>query len=334
LADLAHFHEFISASYNLTGANKWIVFGGSYAGSLSAWLRIKYPHLIYASVASSAPVQAIVDFTGYNDVVTRSLGNSAVGGSEQCVTAVRGAFQTIDDMLKDGKNDQLARDFIACTNLTTGQDVALFVMNIVENIQGAVQYDAQQMFGSVRYVCSTMTSSDNFYHNLLQFIKMVPWFHCVESSWTELIKKLSHERLSNTMRAWTYQTCAQFGFYQTCKTNTSCVFSHHITLQPYLDICQQVFKITSTVVYDQVDFTNVYYGSTNPQGSRVLFVNGLIDPWHSLSVLMNISSTEQAIVIPDSSHCADMELGGVLGSPALLEAVKKISEQIGEWIFG
>jgi hypothetical protein len=41
LADLAFFVETMNAQHNLTAANVWISFGGSYPGSLSAWFRIK-----------------------------------------------------------------------------------------------------------------------------------------------------------------------------------------------------------------------------------------------------------------------------------------------------
>jgi len=35
-----------------------------FAGSLATWLRMKYPHLVYAAIASSAPLVATADFSG------------------------------------------------------------------------------------------------------------------------------------------------------------------------------------------------------------------------------------------------------------------------------
>ena len=63
LADLAYFIESKTREYKLN-SNKWIVFGGSYPGSLAAWFRLKYPHLAYGAVASSAPLLAKINFKG------------------------------------------------------------------------------------------------------------------------------------------------------------------------------------------------------------------------------------------------------------------------------
>jgi Serine carboxypeptidase S28 len=63
LADLAYFITAMKEKYNLQ-SNRWVAFGGSYPGSLAAWAREKFPHLIHASVSSSGPLLAKVDFYG------------------------------------------------------------------------------------------------------------------------------------------------------------------------------------------------------------------------------------------------------------------------------
>jgi len=64
LADLAEFIVDIPTTLGIPTSAKWIVFGGSYPGSLAAWLRMKYPHLVHAAVSSSGPLLAKVDFKG------------------------------------------------------------------------------------------------------------------------------------------------------------------------------------------------------------------------------------------------------------------------------
>lgn len=50
----------------LIGASQWITIGGSYSGALSAWFRLKYPHLTIGAVSSSGVVNAIYDFTAFD----------------------------------------------------------------------------------------------------------------------------------------------------------------------------------------------------------------------------------------------------------------------------
>jgi pimeloyl-ACP methyl ester carboxylesterase len=101
LADLATFRQFIHTGFNLTDDNKWISFGGSYPGSLSAWFRLKYPHLVHGAVSSSAPMLALIDFTDYMVVVNNSLTTY----NPQCPIEIQKATQKVQALIQtqDGR---------------------------------------------------------------------------------------------------------------------------------------------------------------------------------------------------------------------------------------
>ena len=67
--------ETLNAKYNRSGAdNSWFVFGGSYSGALSAWFRLKFPHLTCGSLASSGVVLAVYNFTDFDKQVGSGTG--------------------------------------------------------------------------------------------------------------------------------------------------------------------------------------------------------------------------------------------------------------------
>ena len=72
LSDLAYFVTKMKAKLQMK-KSRWIAFGGSYPGNLAAWARLKYPHLIHAAIASSAPVQAKLNFKGKDFVLSLTM---------------------------------------------------------------------------------------------------------------------------------------------------------------------------------------------------------------------------------------------------------------------
>lgn len=109
LADLANFIVAMNEKYQLDiDTVKWIAFGGSYAGSLAAWLRVKYPHLLFAAVSSSAPLLAKADFREFYETLSQSLYTY----SENCAHAVRESLEQVETHLKlDEGRRQLREQF-------------------------------------------------------------------------------------------------------------------------------------------------------------------------------------------------------------------------------
>lgn len=62
LADAAHFIDAMNNLYNFEPSQKWVMFGGSYAGALALWMREKYPEKAYGAISSSGPIAPVVDF--------------------------------------------------------------------------------------------------------------------------------------------------------------------------------------------------------------------------------------------------------------------------------
>ena len=70
LADVAYFAQNIQfpgyEQYDLTNKGAaYITYGGSYAGSMSAFLRIVYPDIIWGAISSSGVPEAIIDYWQY-----------------------------------------------------------------------------------------------------------------------------------------------------------------------------------------------------------------------------------------------------------------------------
>ena len=78
----------------------WIFIGGSYPGIRAAYIRIRNPETIYASWASSAPVEAQIDMSSYWQAAERAL-------PRNCSNDWVAVTKYFDDVLTNG-NDQEA----------------------------------------------------------------------------------------------------------------------------------------------------------------------------------------------------------------------------------
>lgn len=117
LADTANFIQ-NNTQLQILNNSKWIVIGGSYAGNLAAWMRLKYPDLVYAAHSSSAPVNAVIDFWRYsyqNDVGLQKL------SSKNCSNGWISAIKELDTLIKERGEIYVKERFGAHQSLEIGE---------------------------------------------------------------------------------------------------------------------------------------------------------------------------------------------------------------------
>jgi len=158
---------------------------------------------------------------------------------------------------------------------------------------------------------------------------------CLDPDHQATLADLSDTSLNGVDRIWLYQTCAEFAFYQTCDPDSQCIFTkdpHFDTLQSNYDLCKFAFNIDGSQTEKRVDFSNLYYGSDQTASSRILFVNGQIDPWHALSVLQSLSAQEPALWVEGASHHAWTHPPQPTDSPQIVAVRQEIMDQVNSWL--
>lgn len=85
---------------------------------------------------------------------------------------------------------------------------------------------------------------------------------------------------------WTYQTCNEFGFYQTSDKKEK-IFGDRFPLDFFVKQCTDIYGHSFDADYlsNSISNTNKYYGALNPKTTNVLYVHGSIDPWHALGIV-------------------------------------------------
>ncbi|XP_028402070.1 putative serine protease K12H4.7 [Dendronephthya gigantea] len=348
LADLAAFVQEMNIKFKLTGS-KWICFGGSYPGSLSAWFRLKFPHLVTGAVATSAPVFAELNFKGYLDVVTASLQTTSYG--KTCTDSISSATEKIQSMLtNDEGRQQLSKIFRLCDPLSdSDDDISNFAQSIAGNFMGVVQYnkDNRKFEGAVGtsitidVLCKIMSNQSvdevTRYAKVNSLLLDTYGEKCLDVNFSDMIKDMKETSWSSSAseggRQWTYQTCTEFGFYQT-SDSTKQPFGNLFPLKFSIKQCMDIFgpSFNETEIMSGITRTNTNYGGMKIAGSKIVFPNGSIDPWHALGITSDVTSEEQAIFIEGTAHCANMYPELSTDLPQLIQARMKIKGHLTSWL--
>ncbi|CAH2034557.1 unnamed protein product, partial [Iphiclides podalirius] len=346
LADIANFITAMNDKLKLNREVKWVAFGGSYPGSLAAWLRMKYPHLVYAAVSSSGPLLAKVNFMEYFTVVVDALREKT--GGEECVTQLRLAHSQIEALMKT-KPHVVEKEFRVCKPFSkaTSNDIKNFFSSLADDFADLVQYNEDNRISmdtryrnlTINSVCKLLTEPGESpaHQRLAAFNSMMlekSNQSCMDYSYGGMIEELRNASWgSEGGRQWMYQTCTEFGFYQTSSGEVE-VFGDHFKLDFFVQQCQDVFgkKFNEDFIERAADWSNSYYGGLDISVDRVVFVHGSVDPWHALGITTTMDSNAPAIYIRGTAHCANMYPASENDPPQLTEARLEIQQYLSTWL--
>lgn len=133
IADIAQFITFVRANYYGASNSRVILWGRGVGGAMAVWARQKYPNLIDGVWASSAPVNAVMEFPQF--MANSFYTINSIGGPE-CGNILRGAFRMIEDAVRLRDTSYVEERLRLCTpiDIDIQEDVARLYYGIASEI--------------------------------------------------------------------------------------------------------------------------------------------------------------------------------------------------------
>jgi len=302
--------------------------GGSYAGNLAAWYRLKFPNMTKGCWAASAPVLAQVNWPGYGQMVWKGVATDTAGDRDyQIPLKLYAGYEQLAGFAQDpspAAYQRLTELFNVCPGTLVSQDDRDMFEVTINTYPGVIlQYNNTQgpRLDDIRaIVMAAKTALDAAIDvTKVLYLTVGPGMKskCMDNSVGTLYRELSDTNLpadgqGNAARTWTWQTCNEFGYFQTATSefdNRTLYTRAASSRSLWQQVCNDVFGIADAAIGANVAATNSYYGGRDPKGiSNIYFSNGELDAWSLLSIASYpVNSREvYAQVAPLGSHCVGL----------------------------
>ena len=294
----------------------WIWLGGSYPGIRGAHMRVRNPETFYATWASSAPTQAMVDMWVYYAPAERSM-------TRNCSADYTAVTNYVDGVLTNGTDAEiltLKKELSAAiaaspsdpspeVNSTeasqlTNEDVGSYLQTPLSF------YQYYGFEASIQPFCDILETQNRTSARTTDNGGTSPAFapesglaktYNITLAWSSFLTALAeinYDAISSTDdpigdASWTWQYCSEYGYYQRGNPNNPhTIESKFISLQVFQQGCDETFP-TGLPKSPNVTEPNKY-GGWHISPSNIMFSSGEYDPWRSLSP----ASIETAIGAP------------------------------------
>jgi hypothetical protein len=268
----------------------WILTGASYPGALTSWTMVNKPGLFAAGYASSAVVEAILDFWQYFEPIRQNM-------PQNCSADVQAVIQRVDSTLL-GRNAtaiQALRDNWGMGDVTHLDDFAGALRNNLWDWQAMQVYsgpgaqffnfcDALEVKNGISAPASgwgvdhALTAWGTYWRNTYLNIicggqdanDCLGTYNTSQAFWTDTT-------IDNSERSWFWIVCNEVGFLQEGAPTTSPTLVTRL-VQPIYDLrqCQQMFPAAfKTPPTPNTALTNSKFHGWNVRINNLFFANGI-----------------------------------------------------------
>ncbi|KAJ7596440.1 serine carboxypeptidase S28-domain-containing protein [Mycena floridula] len=333
----------------------WILIGGSYSGALTSWTMVNKPGVFWAGYASSAVVEAIVDYWAYFEPIREHMPSNCSADVEKVIAHV--------DKVFSGKNTtaiQALKETFGLGSMTHLDDVAGALRNNLwdwQSLSPSVGPNAQFF-----QFCDALEVKDGVN------APATGWGldHAVEA-WGSYFANVYFERLcgdldaetclgsydptqdywtdtsvDNANRSWFWIVCNQVGYLQEGPpVGRPAVVTRLV--QPSYDTrqCQMMFPAAfktppNALMAAGVAKTNAVYRGWDVKLTRLFFANAFRDPWRDATISAegrNTPSTAtQPIFLSDGFHCSDLGVKNALVDPTVANVQTQALKFMAQWV--
>ncbi|KAF4636885.1 hypothetical protein G7Y89_g1202 [Cudoniella acicularis] len=296
----------------------WIMVGASYPGVRSAWMRLRNPEVIFASLSSSAPVQLTVDFWEYYVAIERALVDYGYGS---CLTDLH-AFAS---QLSNGANQRnvtMIENFLAIATQNTDGYVpsrantddawnnrTYLLQSTYETFMPGRFQVSERLLPNCRdltsqnYTNDTSATAADFNDGIVaafgidyatEVFAQVVHDNNFEINANFSSDTTTYDYAAADIYSWQYLTCMEFGFWQVANmsrpTNIALGLNNASDIAWNMASCNTSFGATSSSGPNTTALLTKYKGwSMNP--TNILSINGKYDPWRALSVASTVDAS-------------------------------------------
>jgi hypothetical protein len=315
----------------------WVFVGGSYPGMRAAFVRNMYPETIFASYASSAPVQASIDMSFYYEPIWQGMNAYGWGN---CTQDIRAAIRAMDVIMEDDdKSFALKEKFLgAGAGKNSNGAFADGLTAIFSFWQGSAMGDSSSAPGTgLGSLCNWLEVDpitkqaadergwaavkgdqyvvDRFatWPGFVPLINIQDNLTCAgphptqKNTTTAINCDIDQRTQSPDAISWSWQFCSQFGFFQGSHEGPHQLVSKYTDVWHWKDTCHIQFPDGESSgllpEWPLAQKANDDLGGWDIRPSNTFWVGNQYDPWRTLTPLSDMPFSNKVVASNSVPTC-------------------------------